>query len=307
VTALIFVPLLALTAMVVGAVWCYVAHTFVHIVEETSAGNDEVRRSEEPLTDWLWQSGYIASFVFLWGAPAYLLGRLTSQRAHGDWKPVVFALTIASVLWIFFPISFLSSMSIEAGWTPFAPGLILRLLRRVIDTAIYFALTGLIIGACGLLAPFFVAESRFWLLFPAGIVFGLAVVLYSRLTGRMAHVARLASAERKKKRKPKLKRPRGTKVVDPWEVPDEVLREEEEQGTGFIQPSDMPTITGVLDEEISGYDVSFKNATVDPSTSTDVKAENRTSIPDDDCISSRRSNRNEALGLRRTSSPTNWS
>ena len=273
-TAFIFVPLLAMTVLISGAVWCYVAHTFVHIVEETAAGNEDFRGSDEPLMDWLWQSVFVASFVIIWGAPAFLLGQLASHKVAHGWKPYVLSLTIGAVLWFGFPLSFLSSMSSESQWALFSPGLFARLARRAGDAFIYFLLTAIVIAICVPLAPLMVAEGKIYALIPAGIALGLAVVLYSRLTGRMAHVARLAEGGSKKKAKPKpkarVKRPRGMEVIDPWEVPEEVRLEEEAQAGGFVQPSDMPAFKGVMDEDISGYDVSFTDAAKTESTTTDV-------------------------------------
>ena len=258
-TPLIFVPLLAMTAIVAIGTWGYVAHTFVHIVEETANGNDEYRRSDEPFTDWLWQTVFVASFVLIWGAPGFLLGEWTSHQVPTTWRPLAMACTFAAILWLMFPISFLSSMSSAAKWMPLTGGVIVNLLRRLVDTFAYFALTGVLVGLCAPLLTLMVT-GHIVVLFVGGLVLGLAVVLYARLTGRMAFVVRLSDAPVQKKKRPKPKRPRGTKVSDPWEVPEEVAREEREQGHGFIQPRDLPTITGTFNEEHSGYDVSFQQS-----------------------------------------------
>ncbi len=262
--------------MVVGPLWCYVSHVFVHIVEETSGGNDEVRRSDEPLTDWLWQGVYVASFVLLWGALGFLAGEIVSHKVRHEWRHFALAGTVGAVLWLMFPVSFLSSASSEIRWTPFSPGLIVRMLRRMVDTTVYFALTAVLVAVCAPLCVLIASDGRVVTMFVGPIVLGLGVIMYARLTGRIAYIARLADAPKTKKKRAKPKRVRGTKTTDPWEV-----RDEDEPG-GFTQPSAMPTITGALEEEISGYDVNLGHSSDAEASPPKSESETRTMAADAD-------------------------
>ena len=103
--AILFVVSLA-AAMIVGTyVFAYAAHSFFTIVEQTAAGNDEVVWPGGPHTDWLWQVVYILWLTALWIGPIALA--LGSAKA-GDATILV---TCAALVWLFFPITLLSSMS----------------------------------------------------------------------------------------------------------------------------------------------------------------------------------------------------
>jgi hypothetical protein len=257
-TGIIFVPLLALTMIVATFTWWYVTHVFLIIVEETAAGIDEVRSSDESLSDFLVKGAFGAFFLFVWAAPAYLSARLASHKVRDDWQAYAFALAVGAVFWLAIPLSLLSTMSADSQWTLLDPRLFARLVRRPINVLSYFFLTAVLVAASAPLAVLLGTDHRALTLLGAAIWLGFAFVLYARLTGRLAYVARITRIKRKKKKQIKVKRVRGTKVVDPWAVPEEDYREPSARGGGFVQPSEMPSLQGAMDEEISGYDVTLR-------------------------------------------------
>jgi hypothetical protein len=252
----VFVPMLAATAIVAGAVWCYVSHVFVVITEETAAGNDAVFMDDDPVYDWLWQGIYIGWFVAVWVVPAFLLGRIVTMSIDDDWRWYAVALIAFLVFWMAFPLSVLSSMAAESRMALFHVELFQRLGKRIGDVAVFYLLSGLLVALCVPLVPWLLTGGGFLPYFVAPPILATVFVLYGRLLGRLACLARLTpirSRRKKKKQKPK----RGVEVNDPWDVPEEVRREDEARGGGFIQPRDLPPIDTPDEGEVTGYDVRF--------------------------------------------------
>src|ERR671936_2922622 len=48
----------------------YAAHSFLTAVEDTAAGNDEVRWPHDPLVDWAWKLFYLVWLAAVWLVPA---------------------------------------------------------------------------------------------------------------------------------------------------------------------------------------------------------------------------------------------
>src|SRR5947208_6647977 len=113
-TAFLFVPLLAATIIIAGAIWCYASHAFVVITEDTAAGNEVVIWDDEPMFDWLWQGGYLAWLIGVWVVPAVFLARVATAGIEGEWRAYAFASIAFIVLWATFPLSLLSSMAAES-------------------------------------------------------------------------------------------------------------------------------------------------------------------------------------------------
>jgi hypothetical protein len=239
------------------------------------------------------QAAYVACYVLIWAVPGFLLAEVVTHKVRHEWRPTAVALSVAATLWLMFPVSFLSSMSSGSVWTPLAPSLIARMLRRFVDSFIFFLLTAILVGVCAPLLPLLVADGRVITLLGGGIVLGLALVLYARLSGRMAFIVRLSDAPVKRKKRPKMKRVRGAQVTDPWEVPEDVRLEEEARGGGFTQPSDMPTMTGALDEELSGYDVNFHKSTENERQGAKTEPDGRDPLPQADQRTARQTTREQ--------------
>lgn len=264
-TAFIFVPLLAATAIVGGAVWFYASHVFVVITEETAAGNEVVNWDEEPMYDWLWQGLYIGWLVGVWLVPSLLLARLIALNVGPEWRVFLFVIIAFGVFWGSFPLSLLSSMAAESRFSLLHLGLFERLAKRTSDVLLFFLLSGLIVGACVPLVIWLVDGEGLISVVITGVLLALALILYARLMGRLACLARLTHIRpRKKKKGKKARPPRGTAIKDPWEVPEEVEREQSARGVGFTQPRELPPLESPYDGELTGYDVSFQDLPREP-------------------------------------------
>src|SRR5260221_4888670 len=88
--------------------------------------------------------------------------------------------------------------------------------------------------------------------------------------GRLACLARLTYIRPRRKKK-KEKPAGGAAVSDPWNVPDEVRREEQARGTGFRQPSDLPPVDSPYEGQMIGYDVSFADVPKEPLRQSSVQ------------------------------------
>src|SRR5262245_7592931 len=180
-TALIFVPLLAATCLYLAFYWWYASHVFVVVVEETAAGNDSAKWSDEPVHDWLWQGLYLGYMVAVWVVPASLLARLVVPHVAESWRPYLFALMVFLVYWIGFPISLLSSMSAESRWAILHPGLFQRLGKQFGHVLIFYGLSALVIAMCIPLGPWMFAGDTQAAIVVGGVVLSLAFLLYARL------------------------------------------------------------------------------------------------------------------------------
>jgi hypothetical protein len=108
---------------------------------------------------------------------------------------------------------------------------------------------------------FLVAGTGVFTLVGCAIGLSVAILVYSRLLGRLANLARLTRVGSKKKRKERPgRRPHGTAVVDPWDVPDAAEEEVAARSAGFVQPSRMPALDTPDEEAATGYDVKFDAA-----------------------------------------------
>jgi len=256
--AFIFVPLLAFTALITTVVWAYASHVFVVVVEDTASGNEILVWDDEPMFDWLWQSVYVAWLVGVWLVPAALIARLATGGIDGDGRYYVFALIAFSVFWATFPLSLLSSMVGESRMTILHGELFQRLAKCLGHVLSFYLLSSLIIAACVPLATWLFVGQGIPSIVAGAVLLTLAFLLYARLMGRLACLARLTRIRTKKEvAKKKAKRTRGVKVDNPWDVPDEVQREEAARGVGFTQPSEMDGLETPYEGEVTGYDVSF--------------------------------------------------
>jgi hypothetical protein len=257
--ALIFVPLLAATCLYSVFLWWYSSHVFVVVVEETAAGNQQTEWSDEPYHDWLWQGLYLAYMVAIWVVPAFLVARVASPHVAENWRPYLFALFAFALFWIGFPIALLSSMSAESRWVIFHPGLFQRLMKCATHVLIFYALSGVAVAICIPLAPWMVSDDSFFSIALGGFGIGFALVLYARMMGRLAFIARLTYIRPPKPKKARIKRLKKKHVVvtDPWDVPEDVRAEMEATGAGFIQPEDLPPLQTPYEGDVVGYNVAF--------------------------------------------------
>jgi hypothetical protein len=266
--AFLFVPLLALTIIVVFAVWVYTSRCVVLVVEETAAGNEEIVWPDDPFLDWVWMGGYLAWLVGVWLVPAFLVARLASHGLQAGAKPWLYVGLVLGTFWLTFPVSLLSTMSAESRWAVFHAGLFRRLAANFGHVITFYLISAAIVGVCApLVVGIGMGTDAFTLLLGA-LGLGAAVLLISRMLGRLACLARLTDIRRKRRRRA---RPpaKGVTTNDPWDVPDEPDEEPITEAEappdrvatpGFVQPRDLPALHTPYDGDITGYDVTFNDA-----------------------------------------------
>ena len=136
---LFFMYLLAAT--ILGVLAGFTAHSFLTVVEDTAAGNDEVRWPNDPLVDWAWKFVYLGWLMAAWLVPAMIVARLW---AAGSPPETAFAKTagmVAVLFWLFFPISLLSSLSASSRWFIFSPAILPRFAQRSGAAAMFYLVT----------------------------------------------------------------------------------------------------------------------------------------------------------------------
>ena len=257
--ALIFVPLLALTMIVALALWVYTAHNFISIVEDTAAGNEQIAWPDEPLMDWIWQSGYLAWTMVVWFAPAILFGRLTTMGSEPYHRPLYILLHAAFAFWVAFPVSLLSTMAAESRWAILHLGLFQRLARRLGSLLLFYVISFGIVIAMVPLIFWLIRDKGILSLLGFGVGLGTAIFLYARMLGRLACLARLTYVQPKKKKRVRPARGQAA-AIDPWDVPEEAEQEASARFGGFQQPRDLPALATPNEEAETGYDVRFEAA-----------------------------------------------
>ena len=152
---LFFMYLLAATILGIYVAG-YAAHSFLTVVEDTAAGNDEVRWPHDPLVDWAWKFVYLGWLMLVWLVPALIVARIW---AAGSPPETAFAKTagmVAALFWLLFPITLLSSLSASSRWFVFSPAILPRLAQRPGTVAMFYLLT----GPLTVIAPEAVEEYR---------------------------------------------------------------------------------------------------------------------------------------------------
>ena len=246
-----FVPLLAATTVVGAAIFAYASHCFLTVVEQTSAGNDEVVWPNEPYYDWLWQAVYVLWLTALWLGPIVLALRAAAGAHAGSAAAGQVLVSAAALVWLFFPITLLSSMSGSSRWVLLSPRLVSRLVgRRSGSLMLFYLHSGPVLAAA-------VALTYLTLFVPGGVAFVLgtaaglaaALLIYARQLGRLAHLV-----EHTRDHSPALRgmpsrrlRVRSAAAYDPWSG----------DGNRPRQPRDLPPVMSPLEGPITGYDVNY--------------------------------------------------
>lgn len=254
-TAFIFVPLLAFTMAYTALLIVYSAHVFLVVVEDTAAGNDEVTWPSDPLYDWAWKGIYLTWLAGVWLIPALLVARMFSPLFPEEVRGAWFVGLTALAFWVAFPISLLSSMSAESSFAVLHGGLFARLARRGGSVLAFYLLSGIVVLIGAPLVYGLVLSEWMAAPFVAAVGLGIGWLLYARLLGRLALLARLTPLKRRKSGK--VKRPKGTKVSDPWAVPDEARDRDAARAAVRMQPSEMAPLHTPFEGEVTGYDVRF--------------------------------------------------
>lgn len=254
-SAFLFVPLLAATMVIGTFVFAYASHCFLTVVEQTSAGNDEVVWPDEPMYDWLWKAPYMLWLTALWLGPiALTLRAVASARAGAETASHV-VVGAAVAVWLFFPVTMLSSMSASSRWVLLSPRLVSRLVgQRLGSLLLFYVHSGpvLAIGAA-LLYLTFLKPGTAGLVLVTAPGLAVALIVYARQLGRLAHLVEhtrgtggLTPPARRPRRRP---RARATAAYDPWSGSAEQNRPR--------QPSELPPVMSPSEGPLVGYDVNY--------------------------------------------------
>src|SRR5262245_13757090 len=149
--ALVFICLLALTTILGGALFMFAAYCYLHVVQETAAGVDDVHWPHEPYQDKLPRAAYVAALIAVWLAPAGIVLKLSKELAIGGSRLLTFFMVAAAILWLVFPISLLSSTSASSPIMILRPTILRFMARRFRETVTFYAVSALLAaGAVGL-------------------------------------------------------------------------------------------------------------------------------------------------------------
>lgn len=254
-TAVIFVPALV-GSVITGFVFAlFAAHYYLTVLQSTAAGWKRVTWPAEPILDQFWKVFYLAWLLVLWLGPAWILGRGLGRGSEGVW--ITYAVPFVA-LWICYPISQLSSLGGPTIWLPLHPEVFDRLARRP------FALVGFLILSAGVLAGLiaafravFITPGLHWLFIGSPLMI-IAVLVYASLLGRLSFAisyTKTLFSGRKMKRSPETTESRPKPVKQGDDGNDETTGTDD--GSAFVQPSDLPPIDTPDEGPLSGYDVTF--------------------------------------------------
>jgi hypothetical protein len=278
-TAFLFVPLLALTWMVGAGVVSQAASFFLAILEASATPvardfswrgpsfrdwmRDGIEWPEGTLADYFAKGVYLTYLVFVWGAPAVLIGRL----AAGDtaWASVV----TGAAFWLLFPIGLLSSVSGRSRWTPFRSGLLVAFARRPGTTLAFYLLSAPVLAVLVLTIDLVLVHTSKAAVVWAIALAPLAVVMffvYARLLGRLGMVLSFAFPddqepdEQEARPRRRKKRTAPLNAYDPRTrmfSPTEEIPDEPQLGA---QPPEMTGIETPYDGVVTGYGVDYSGA-----------------------------------------------
>jgi hypothetical protein len=229
--AMIFVSLLAAEAVVGACVLGYAAHCFLVVVEGTAAGNDEVSWPDEPMLDWIVQAVHLLWLVAFWLVPLGIAQRSLKDVFIPE-APLLLRFLVLAVpmLWLFFPISLLSSLTAGARWVFFNPKVFPALGRSLGPLLLVYALSALLLGGCAVLWYFTLSRAG-GLVLLAAPASAATMLIYARLLGWYAwQLSRRKPAKRKRTLPPLDRRARKqVEAVDPWAAPDAETRLKKKQ------------------------------------------------------------------------------
>jgi len=213
--------------IVVGS---YLAHHFLVIVELTAAGHDRMTWPKEPYKDWLWKPPYLAWLIAFWLAPAGITLKFVKMPFLADSKWLQFIALALPGLWLFFPITLLSSFSATSRLIIFRPAIVRGLLQFPGKLLGFYLITAALLGVCGASYLWAGASKNFWMMpLSAGIV-SAGILIYARLLGRLGWMlqqikGRALDRPRRKPSRPSGKKRRLTGDLDqyedrgPWKMP----------------------------------------------------------------------------------------
>jgi hypothetical protein len=248
--AILFVVTLVALVIVATYVFGYASHCFLLVTQDTAAGNDEVVWPDDPVYDWIWKGYYLAWLIGFWMFPVMLILGLVNpgpvvfqlgpSRPAAAVSPGFWFVVVATVvLWLWFPLSLISSLSAQSMWVVFSPALLPRLSRSAGTLALFYAASGVLLACCTALA-LFALDPRWRLLILSPTPTGARVsrlitlaaapacaagwLIYARLLGRLAWqlgTVRVPQPEPPPKKRRRRAAP-APRAHDPWKpLPDD--------------------------------------------------------------------------------------
>src|SRR5262245_42423904 len=125
----IFFVTMSATALMGGVLLlAYTAYCFFVVVDDTTAGLDEVIWPGEAGGEWLGRAAVLAWLVLIWLAPLGMFLRVAAPGLFRD-DPGIVLLAVGVVLWLFFPLGVLSSLEGRSRWAFFRPKILPGLAR----------------------------------------------------------------------------------------------------------------------------------------------------------------------------------
>lgn len=212
-TVIIFVSLGVLFVLVASYTAALAARIYLLIAQDTAAGLDEIKWSNEPMFDWLPQALYMLVMLAVWVVPAGFLARGLGEVFLPENAALRSTILVAATVWLLFPAGFLAVQKADA---------IIGLLRHCLALLGFYVLTGVLLALLAGLV-YFGLFTTLWLVAILAAVLGAAgLMIHARLLGRigwlLARDDRQAVLEPKKGRKKKKKA--RAEVTDPWEEPE---------------------------------------------------------------------------------------
>jgi hypothetical protein len=161
----------------------YQAAIFLRVVEETSAGIDNIGWPKDPwfefLGKWLFLGWAFVASTGLWAMLMLpIVHVLPIPRAVG-W---VFVLLLG---WFTFPVVLFSTMAASAFWMLVHPPLLLRMVQKPVAVAFLYINAGLFLFPSAILAYGLIGEYHYALLLFAGPVWTISLLCYGRVLGRV--------------------------------------------------------------------------------------------------------------------------
>jgi hypothetical protein len=212
----------------------YAAHCFLTIVEDTAAGNEEVRWPDEPPTDWYGKPFFVGWLLLVPIVPASLL--LLVSEAEFLQTPLGKLGVILAASWLFFPLCLWSALGANSTWHVVHFGMYRRIFQHPGILGLFYLLTAPIpVLGVALVYYGITKQNMFWLPM-AAIGVSALLFIYARLAGRVAWLACQGLPVRKKKKQRRL---RGVKAHDPWAAAEEL--EQTAASEAIVAAPDPPT------------------------------------------------------------------
>jgi hypothetical protein len=192
------------------AVLAYAGYSFLTVLINTSAGNEEVIWPGDPYQDSLFMGFYLAWLAAVWAVPAVLV---TSLIQPPGWLYVV---TAASLVWAVFPITVLSSLSGSSRMMLLRP-VIIGLWLKHLQTVVPFYLATAIVVAASCASLYYGTTQSMAVLFVAAPLSAFGILVYARLLGRVGWVITWKTPKKVQRQAPE--ETSAVVTFDPWHVP----------------------------------------------------------------------------------------